>query len=449
MRRVPEVADTWFDSGSMPFAQWHYPFENKHRIDRGENYPADYISEAIDQTRGWFYTLLAIGTLLKKSGVVDEPPYKNVVVLGHLNDAQGRKLSKSLGNYIDPTTLIDQHGADAIRFYLYTLNQPWDSKNFDPKGVDEVVKKTFLILVNVISFWELHAPSTLVDDVISDHVLDRWIVSSADELVATVTDRLERYDVTAAGRAIAAFITELSTWYVRRSRDRFKGKNGPAAVAVLRDVLLTLSKVMAPFTPFLADHVYHAVRGPLASVHLEDWPQAGKIDTALLKTMARVRAVVETSHALRAHAGIKVRQPLSQLVVTTAIPRELQAIVLEELNVKEIHHAPKLPTGTDWIAASGAALDTTVTDELKEEGMYRDLVREVNALRKEAGLRPSDLIVFHCAANTLVAQLVERFQRTFFEDIRAAAAMPSLDGAAHTSNIQLDGSAFTIGLSKK
>src|SRR3989339_1007350 len=231
MRRVSEVCDVWFDSGAMPFAQWHYPFENKERIEgdsplpeggsRGvgeaPSFPADYISEAIDQTRGWFYTLLAVSVLLGK-----EAPYKNVICLGHVLDAKGKKMSKSIGNVINPVEVIDQYGADAVRWYMYTVNQPGDPKRFDLKALDEMVKKVFLILWNVLSFYELYAQNQGKTEISvpSIHILDRWVLTRLHTLVRDATADLESYKVTEPARAIGEFVSDLSTWYVRRSRDR-------------------------------------------------------------------------------------------------------------------------------------------------------------------------------------------------------------------------------------
>ncbi len=463
MKRVPEVADAWFDSGAMPFAQHHYPFENKEKIDKGENYPAEYISEAIDQTRGWFYTLLAISTLLQKAKVVKKSSYENVVVLGFLNDAKGRKLSKSLKNYGDLNELFDKHGADALRWFMYTTNQPWDPKNFDTKMVDEGVKKTFLILMNVLSFYQLSpttptsstrgrvepvTPPYAKEGAVPTHPLDRWIHSMLNMLTIDVTKRLESYDITGAARAIGAFITELSTWYVRRSRDRFKSVNAAASAATLQEVLMAVSKLMAPFTPFLAEHVYHEIGGDKESVHLEEWPKVGKIDEKLLSDMDTARKVVEQGHALRAKSGLKVRQPLQQVVTTEQLRPDLDEIVRSELNVKELHQAEKLPTGSEWAVGDSVALDITVTDELKEEGLYRDLVREFNSLRKTATLQPSDVIVAHVQANTIAAKVIERFSQEFLEQVRAKAVMPSVEGATDTSEIEIDGETVMIGLIK-
>lgn len=479
MKRIPEVADAWFDSGAMPFAQHHYPFENKEKIDNGENYPANYISEAIDQTRGWFYTLLAISTLLQKAKVVKKTSYKNVVVLGFLNDAKGRKLSKSLKNYGDINELLAKHGADALRWFMYTTNQPWDSKNFDTKIVDEGVKKTFLILMNVVSFYKLSlppgatplgqggdhpfTPPSAKEGAVAEsiHPLDRWVHSMVNQLTKDVTERLEKYDITGAARAIGAFVTDLSTWYVRRSRDRFKGDEAAMASAVLQHVIIKLSKLMAPFTPFLAEHVYHEMGGQLESVHLEEWPKVGKIDEKLLTDMDMARRVVEQGHGLRAKAGLKVRQPLQQVVTTEQLRPDLDEIVRSELNVKELHQTDKLPitavggtppgavAGSEWAIGESVALDITVTDELKAEGMLRDLVREYNALRKTAGLKPSDEIIAHVQPNTTAAKVIEVYAQEFLKEVRAKSVTPSVEGAEYTTEIQIDGIKLNIGLVKK
>ncbi len=277
MKRIPEVADTWFDSGSMPFAQWHYPFENQDRIDKQKSFPAEFIAEAIDQTRGWFYTLLAVSTALGH----DQPPYKNVICLGHILDAEGQKMSKHIGNVIDPWIMIDKHGIDAIRWYLFTLNQPGEYKRFDESGVVEVVKKNFLILWNVLTFYKLYQTAERrIDQPSAKNILDRWLLAKYGVLVDEVTRKLEEYNIVDAGRAISDFINLLSTWYLRRSRERFKSGD-PAeknqAVDTLGYVLLELTKIMAPFVPFVSDAIYRELAGPKESVHLESWPNLIRI----------------------------------------------------------------------------------------------------------------------------------------------------------------------------
>lgn len=428
MQRVSEVADAWFDSGSMPFAQWHYPFENEERIVNSESYPADYISEAIDQTRGWFYTLLAVATLLQKAKVVKEPPFKNVIVLGHLNDAKGRKLSKSLGNYIDPMEIIDEVGADAVRFYMYTANAPWEPKNFDTKLVADIVRKNFLILWNVITFWELASSGSGNKSPNSEreNVMDCWIVALRNQLVTDVTKNLESYDVTNAARKLSDFINDLSTWYVRRSRAQLK--NSGVSRKVLQETLLVLCELMAPFTPFLADAVYTRIGGKKASVHLEDWPTTTSYDEKVLNFMKTTRQIVELGHALREQAKVKVRQPLGQLAVKgVVVLPEFFAILQDELNVKEVVPTTTLPTHKEWISsdpneALAAALDITITDELLYEGWGREIIRALNDLRKKAKLTPSDTTsVLYDTEDTVLVWLMEQYKDTIMHEARATS----------------------------
>lgn len=392
MKRVPEVADCWFDSGSMPFAQWGYPHAEGSKEHLQESYPADYIAEAIDQTRGWFYTLLAVATLLQKAGAIKKiPPYHNVICLGHINDAKGQKMSKSKGNVVDPWDMFRQFGADAVRFHFYTVNQPGEPKNFDPQDVDSVVKKTLLILMNVVSFYELyqdHAEAPTVPPK-TENVLDQWVLALWQQTVNEVTAHLGAYEVTEAGRALAAFVTELSTWYVRRSRERFKqgGIDAGLARTTLGYVLRELAIGLAPFTPFVAEEVYQRVKGGLESVHLEAWPNTAKVDQAVLDEMNKVRQVVEQALAERARAGIKVRQPLARLTTTVAFSSGFNVIVADEVNVREVVHGRV------------TELDTNLDESLRAEGLAREFVRQVNALRKEQKLTINDRIILTVCAS--------------------------------------------------
>lgn len=398
MKRVPEVADCWFDSGSMPFAQWGYPHAPGSKEQLAESYPADYISEAIDQTRGWFYTLLAVATLLKKVGAIKKiPPYEHVICLGHINDAKGQKMSKSKGNIVDPWDMFNKFGADAVRLHFYTVNQPGEPKNFDEREVDQVLKKTFMILLNVVSFYELYRgeakPSGKVPK--SKNVMDAWVLALLAKTVESVTVHLEAYEVTEAGRELADFVTNLSTWYVRRSRDRFKDElEKDAAVATLGYVLVTLAKLLAPFTPFLAEEVYQRIKGGLESVHLEEWPKAGTVDEKILQAMSKARAVVEQALAQRAAAGIKTRQPLRQL--TAPVPEELKSLVADEVNVLNV------------VTGDSVVLDTKLDDELRAQGLVREFVRQVNALRKEQKLTINDRITLIVCAPAAVRTALER-----------------------------------------
>ncbi|MFA6432776.1 MAG: class I tRNA ligase family protein [Candidatus Paceibacterota bacterium] len=384
MRRVKEVMDVWFDSGAMPFAQDHYPFENKGLIAGGflrkaTGYPADFISEAIDQTRGWFYTLHAIGVLMGKGRA-----FKNVVCLGHILDAQGKKMSKSQGNVVDPWMLMDKYGADALRFWMYSVNQPGDSKNFDEKTVDEVNKKVFNLVANVTSFYKMYEDEKVIASDVSSNVLDRWIISRLNQVVANVTADLDKYLFLEPTREIREFIADLSQWYLRRSRDRFKGADRQVALETTKYVLLTIAKVMAPFTPFFAEYIYQEVGGDKESVHLEEWPEVTRgFDEKLVKSMAMVREIVSRGLEARMAAKINIRQPLSSFSIKEeSLSPELANLVKDELNVKEI-----------IFAAAEDKLDTTMTPELKEEGDLRELLRKIQDARKEKNLSVGDKAV--------------------------------------------------------
>jgi len=333
MRRVPEVIDVWFDSGSMPFAQHHAPHDPAGQARFEEHFPAQFICEALDQTRGWFYSLIAVSTLL-----FDRSSYENVVCLGLILDDDGKKMSKSRGNIVVPWEVIDEYGADALRWYFFTAKQPWDGYRFSTDAVGEGVRLFLKQLWNTYAFLTLYR---VEDDVAATETeLDRWIRSRLAATVEEVTQRLDDYDATFAGRAIAGFVDDLSNWYVRRSRKRFfDGDAG--AFTTLRDCLLTVSKLLAPFTPFVADEIYVGLEGGEGSVHLCDWPEATLRDVELEEDMATAREAVRIGLGARGAAKIKIRQPLSAAVVVAA-GREREAIerhadvIAEELNVKDV-----------------------------------------------------------------------------------------------------------------
>jgi isoleucyl-tRNA synthetase len=342
MKRVPEVIDVWFDSGAMPFAQHHSPHE--HELLFQKNFPADFICEALDQTRGWFYSLLAVSTLL-----FDTAPYKNVVCLGLILDADGQKMSKSKGNTVEPWRVLDTYGADAFRWYFFTSKQPWDGYRFSEDAIGEGVRLFLKQLWSTYFFYTLYANAN-GDALQGDHdaaaaedALDRWALSRTAATAETVAERLDAYDATTAGRAIAELIDELSNWYVRRSRRRF-WDGDPAAFATLRECLLVVSKLLAPFCPFIADEIYDNLDGSLASVHLCDFPTGDALpprDPELEDAMAIARETVTLGLSARAHAKIKVRQPLSEAVIVAdgrerAAIEHLSEIVREELNVRRI-----------------------------------------------------------------------------------------------------------------
>lgn len=408
-KRVKEVADCWFDSGCMPYAQHHITSDEQlNQLKADGKYPAQFISEAIDQTRGWFYTLLAIAVLLEQKS-----PYQNVICLGLINDKDGQKMSKSKGNIVDPWDVVNQWGADALRLHLYTINQPGESKSFDIKQVEEVVKKNFMILLNVQSFYAMFAGEQLPVDKqpAVDHVLDRWLVAQTNTLVKKVSVMLDNYDIFSASRYLGDYINELSTWYVRRSRDRFKSDNQADknnALQTLGWSLLTLSKVMAPFTPFIAEHLYQKLTGEKnGSVHMQSWPTGGEIDEQLLADMNKVRDVVQLGLAKRDEVAIKVRQPLAKITITgssgLADKVELHEIIKDELNVKEVVFAK----GEEL----SVALDTTIDEGLQKEGIVRELVRQINSLRKNAKLTINDVVDVHYhSEDALVLTTIKEFE---------------------------------------
>jgi len=337
MERVPEVIDVWFDSGAMPFAQYHAPFENEGRFD--ERFPADFICEALDQTRGWFYSLLAVSTLL-----FDRSSYRNVVCLGLILDEQGRKMSKSLGNVVAPWEVLDSYGADALRWYFLTSKQPWDGYRFSLDAIGEAVRQFLLQLWNTYGFYVLYANAAgvEVDDTPAAEPteLDRWALSRLADTERRVREGLDAYDATSAGRAIAEWVDDLSNWYVRRSRRRF-WEGDPAAFATLRHCLVTVAKLLAPFCPFIADEIYDNLDEAAESVHLADWPEPGERDERLEADMRTARETVRLGLAARGQAKLKVRQPLRAAVVVAtgrerAAIERLAAVVSDELNVREL-----------------------------------------------------------------------------------------------------------------
>ncbi|MDO8483201.1 MAG: class I tRNA ligase family protein [bacterium] len=457
MKRVKEVMDVWFDSGAMPFAEEHYPFKNKELIDT-TGYPADFISEAIDQTRGWFYTLHAIGILMGKGKA-----YKNVICLGHILDAEGKKMSKSIGNVVDPNLMIEKYGADALRFWMYSVNQPGEPKNFDEKTVEEVVKKVFNLAGNVLAFYQLYSsplsparpnvpesvrygrePSPLNPS----HVLDIWIIARLNQLIAEVTDGLEKYKLLEPARAIRDFVADLSQWYLRRSRERIKngGEDGEAALATLRFTLCELSKLMAPFTPFFAEHLYKAVGGEKESVHLESWPvvslEVQKLKgSEVLEQMQEVRKIVSLALEQRAKANTKVRQPLGKLKVKTEKLKTqvgLIQLVKEEINVKEVVF--------DAGISGEVELDTVITPELKEEGGVRELIRAIQDLRKETGLNAGDLASLTVEADEKGKKFVEKHEQELMKATQLKKI--TFSPVAESSEVTLEGFSLKVAIDK-
>lgn len=397
MKRIPEVLDCWFESGSMPYGQMHYPFENKDKFEAA--FPAEFIAEGQDQTRGWFYTLHVLATALTmgdKPAIPvknSEPAFKNVIVNGIVLAEDGRKMSKRLKNYPEPEIVIEKYGADALRYYLITAPvMAAEALNFSEAGVREMYNKVVNTVYNVLEFYKMFAGGKKHDKTESNNVLDKWILAKLQVLVEDVTNGMESYKLVEASRPIVEFITELSQWYVRRSRDRFKGddeQDKQAALATLGEVLLTLSKVMAPFTPFIAEKIYQEVGGEKESVHLEDWPEVNNalINTGVIEAMALARQTVEKALALRAQHGIKIRQPLNSLTIYYQPLEGIKQILADELNVKKVQVIEKGDMGKDEVF-----LDSTITPELKKEGLLREIVRTINQIRKDQKLTISDRV---------------------------------------------------------
>ncbi|MEK7151676.1 MAG: class I tRNA ligase family protein [Patescibacteria group bacterium] len=386
MSRVKDIMDVWFDSGSMPYAQWHYPFSGKKRFT--ESFPANFIAEGIDQTRGWFYTLLAVSTALGKSA-----PYKNVVSYGHILDSKGKKMSKSIGNVTDPWEIINKLGVDAARWYFYTVNDSADPKLFSINDVSKKLNSFILTVLNSLRFFELYATTVGARGKPLNKpldMLDHWIISRLNSLTMIVGENLDKYDLAGAARPIEDFIVnDLSNWWLRRSRQRFqKPKNAAElkqSLLFLKYLLTEISKLLAPFTPFLAEHIYKKLDNRKESVHLENWSKTNKklIDLKLEKQMIELREVIAISLAQRRERGIKVRQPLSASKISTSqvIPLALLDLYKKEVNVKNV----------DWIKNQTSEINVEInfeiTTQLRLEGYAREIVRQLQDMRKEAGYR--------------------------------------------------------------
>src|SRR5688500_10276771 len=520
MRRVPEVIDVWFDSGAMPFAQHHAPFENQELFEA--RFPADYICEAVDQTRGWFYSLIAISTLL-----FDRSPYRTVLVLGHIADAEGKKMSKSLGNIVPPWEVLERHGADAFRWYYLTSKQPWDGYLFSVEAVGESLRQFLLQLWNTYGFYVMYANVNGVERAVAAEPandLDRWALSRLAATVETVGDRLDAYDATRAGHALAAFVDDLSNWYVRRSRRRF-WDGDPAAFATLRTCLVTVSQLLAPFCPFMADEIYDNLDGTEPSVHLTDWPEqdpARPRDRGLEDAMAVVRETVRLGLAARGQSKLKVRQPLRAAVVVAAgeeraAIERLADVALEELNVKELRYVsqadelgsyevkpnyralgPRFGKQMPQVAAAVAALEPDhvaralrdggrvaisvdghdheldaddlmlamqplegyqleregshavaleleLDDELRREGLAREIVHAVQSARKAAGLQVEDRIELTLGGDEELLAAARAFEDYLARETLAVAV--TFDGATG-SDATIAGHPLAIAVSR-
>jgi isoleucyl-tRNA synthetase len=526
--RVEPVLDAWFDSGSMPGAQFHYPFERQELFDA--RFPADFICEAIDQTRGWFYSLLAVNTL-----VFDRTPYRNVVCLGLIVAGDGQKMSKSKGNVIDPWAILDTRGADALRWNLFSAGSPWTTRRVSEAGIEESTRRFLVTLWNTYSFFVTYAnidgwtPNGATPA--PTHVLDRWVRSRLHATVREVTNALDGFDALRGAQALDVFVDHLSNWYVRRSRPRFWRESDGEAHATLHECLVTMAKLLAPFCPFIADEIYGNLAGHDDSVHLADWPSAdaSAIDADLDARMARARQVVSLGRAARIESGLKVRQPLRRALVLlpdrAGVSPEIAAEVADELNVKRLEPIANLeglveyevvpnfrllgpragrrmPKLTEALAAAdGAAvrralaeegafdvevdgetfslgpdevevravsheefalaqegltvvaLDTVLDDDLRGEGIAREVVRALNELRKTTGLDIADRITLDLRADGTVKDALERHQQWIAAEVLAEElAISPLDGATELPGfvfLPLDAGATAASISKR
>ena len=514
MHRAKEVIDCWFDSGSMPFAQWHYPFENKEMFDN--NFPAQFISEAIDQTRGWFYTLTAVGTAL-----FGRTPFENCIVLGHVLDEKGQKMSKSKGNGVDPMELLDTVGADATRWHFYTCSAPWLPTRLGLENVKETQRGFLSTLWNVYSFYVLYAeidqfnPLKYKDFEITN-IMDKWIISKLNTLIKDVENKLDSYDITGAAIEIEEFTDSLSNWYVRRNRERFWSQElndeKIGAYVTLYKVLVDLCKISAPFVPFMTDEIYQNLVVNLdktapESIHLDSWPEVDEkvIDKELEKEMDLAYKIVKLGRSARNSVNIKNRQPLSEMLISIdTLPEYYTDIVKEELNVKEVKLGaemseyvnfeikPNLPVlgkqygrliprikeeiakknqmdlantvkngGVEYIEIDdtqigltsenllitmqgkegfafsgegeiGVVLDTTITPELAEEGMLREVLSKVQNMRKDSGFEVLDRINLYVAGNEKVENVIKKYEETIKHDTLADNIFYNKEGRNYT-----------------
>ncbi|TSC53437.1 MAG: isoleucyl-tRNA synthetase [Parcubacteria group bacterium LiPW_39] len=457
MRRTEEVFDCWFESGSMPYAQWHYPFENKKLVE--ETFPADFISEGVDQTRGWFYTLHVLAAALTSQDLglgINKPAFKNVVVNGLILAEDGKKLSKRLRNYPEPEIIFAKFGADTLRYFLLASTAMGEDYNFSERRVEEVYRRTISTLWHSYLFFKTYVDKTFKPqkNFKPKNLLDRWIISRLNHLNLAMFKAMDNYDLTAGARPLDGFIDELSNWYVRRARRRFQKpqtlteKNEAAQTLYL--VLLNSAKLAAPFIPFLSEEIYLGLKKSRMpeSVHLCDYPSADKtlINKNLEAKMAAGRQIVALALAQRAAAGIKVRQPLKELRIKNyelKNNKELLELIKDEVNVKEIIFDGALKTEIK--------LDKKITKELKEEGVIRELIRQIQGMRKEAGLTRQDKIQIKLETkNPELRRLFLDWQETIFRETLAE----KFEGAKEVKfdwekETRFEGEKVKIGIGKK
>jgi len=454
MNRIPEVFDCWFESGSMPYGQVHYPFENKKWFDN--NFPADFIAEGQDQTRGWFNKLHVLATAL-----FNKNAYNNVMVNGIVLAEDGKKMSKSLKNYPDPWRMFDAYGVDAMRYYFFTSPVvEAENLNFTERHVAEIERKLIMLFWNVYKFYDLYTKDLKkIPDVDSDNILDRWILAKLEDLVDNVTKLMDEYQLVRAGRPLIEFVDDLSTWYVRRSRDRFKGgeaEDREKAIATLHRVLVRFSLVLAPFTPFISEEVWQrTTRRKDDSVHLETWPEAEKkiIDSKLLEQMKILREVVSWALEARAEAGIPVRQVLASVTIKFKDKKlaemmddeDYKKLIGDELNVERVNFA--FGAKEDEFEVE---LDTNITPGLKKKGMYREFVRRINSLRKAAGLTIGDsIVVYYETKDKISEEVFSEFSGELKNDTLANEVVSGKKDVEHFDEFKADGKVVWVGIENK
>ncbi|HOO96517.1 MAG TPA: isoleucine--tRNA ligase [Caldisericia bacterium] len=535
MKRVPEVADCWFDSGSMPYAQWHWPFDNKELFE--SHFPADFISEAIDQTRGWFYTLMAVSTIL-----FDKSPYKDCVCLELIVDENGQKMSKSRGNVLDPWLVLNNQGADALRWAIYTASPPWTTSRIGTNTVTDAFRQFLLMIRNIYNFFTMYAnvdkfdPTAVRIPLENRHYLDKWIISELNTLIDYVHNQMKVYGITPATRAVGKFVDDLANWYIRRSRRRFwkseSDQDKNCAHQTLYEVLVTLTKLLSPFTPYIAERFYQSLVAPHFpnepdSVHLVDLPVADKtaINPDLEREMGFIRDVVSVGLKARKSIKVKVRQPLQSITVRcnekyqeTAIEK-YQELILDELNIKEVktrttlddfciisvkpnlktlgrrfgskmpdvkkiiesfdgqevlrrlEESGKLTVKLDgdfdldredilierksdegcYIESDGnidIMLSTTITPELKEEGLVREIVRMIQGLRKDANLKVDEKIKTYISGSNDICEAINSKTAYVQKETLSAQISFKLEDCLLSQEFELEGEKVTIGIAR-
>mgnify|MGYP000885316301 FL=1 len=458
MHHIGKVLDCWFESGSMPFAQFHYPFENKEKFEA--SFPADFIIEAIDQTRGWFYSLTAVNVAL-----FGKSPWKNLICTGFINAADGKKMSKKLKNYTDPMELMNKTSADSFRFLM--LSSPLtNGENFAlaDKDVMDVARKLGMIW-NMYDFFTMYAEvdgwefNGDLSDPLHDltNPLDIWIVSRLHQLITEVERGLNSYNLQDATKPILPFLDDASNWYVRRSRRRFWKSEDDGdkndAYRTLHYVLVRLSYMLAPFTPFLAEELYHNLTGDNESIHLKDWLPAGEIDNSMLRDMNALRTAVNDGLSKRASEGIKVRQPLASVKLINTISQDTSAevaqflidIAKDELNVKSV----EIVTGSESESAQPSVVyDLTITPELKREGLMREIVRHVQSVRKQAGLQIDDRIILSISSDdSEISQAIDAFADIIKSETLAVELNSAVD-ESEKYDAKIEGKLVEISLKK-